>query len=246
MPEFTKAVEKQIDVEGGAPNSGDFKAICDAKTGRIFSVTSYRYSLVQHEEVYHLLRRAIDGLYSEVNEKIYETKNGARCKILVSLPEKTFKVGDDEVTPMFSVSNSYDKSRGIGVGGGGYVIACQNLSVFTAEYELSTSWKHMGHTISELRSTIQAIIDKVISLQDILEASVENRITYNEAVAFLEDLKVPKKCKEYVLEKIGGNTTAWELYNAGTEYITHHSDANIESKYNQIKKLSKILVPVVR
>jgi len=240
----TRAIEKDVYVEG--KKLDNWKAICSAETGRVFTIVSSSYAVVQHDDVISIVKEVARKVFREPEIKYYEYKNGARLWMQILDRSAMFEVvPGDTIIPAIYVRNSYDRRSGVNFRGGFFRVVCANLAVLNKEFELIASRKHIGNeVIEDIREIFESLIESIINTYDLLRASAENKISVKEAIEMLEVLKIPAKCREYIISKISQmkEVSRWELYNYGTEFITHKSEANMDRKVKLLQTLSGVLV----
>ncbi|MHA1609566.1 MAG: hypothetical protein ACTSUJ_06115, partial [Candidatus Njordarchaeales archaeon] len=124
-------------------------------------------------------------------------------------------------------------------------VLCKNLAAFHKEFELRTSKRHIGKDLPErVKWSIEEIATSIFRSIELLKASAEKKLSLVRAAQIIDAVKIPEKCKDYIIEKLLEikKLTLWDVFNYGTEYITHKSNASIDRKISMLQELSRIIL----
>lgn len=241
---LTRAVEKPVFVDGKKVEG--FKAICRESDGYVYAIVSTNYALIQHQDLLNIVNKVMTEIFENPKIEYEEYNNGARLFIKVLLPSKIVQIRDnDAIIPAFYIQNSYDKSTGIKIIGGFYRVLCKNLAAFHKEFELRTSKRHIGKDLPErVKWSIEEMATSIFRSIELLKASAEKKLSLVRAAQIIDAVKIPEKCKDYIIEKLLEikKLTLWDVFNYGTEYITHKSNASIDRKISMLQELSRIIL----
>jgi hypothetical protein len=110
---FPTIIEESVFWGVHAKRAKGFKAIVNAKTGKVFSVVSMQYQLVRHEDAIGQVEEALAGPHNlghhEVATAFYN--DGGRMRSTYRFPEIGIEIRpEDFVNPELHLVNSYDLS----------------------------------------------------------------------------------------------------------------------------------------
>jgi len=252
----------------------NYKAIVD-ENGRVYAVVSKNYKLVRHKEVVD----ATNKVLKEFNiEPIYTTidlsfdKAVMFYKVLID----EIKIRNETIQFGLMTTNSYDLSIGINVLGFGMNMECMNEMVLGREI-LRVKKRHLessvGLELEKFKKAVEEILDKLLQIRDIIEASMDKKVSFSEVLDLVLGLNLSlkntrkvlrliqkytnyntdeiaraiseKKDKEELVKKLGEMPigTRWQVYNALTDFLTHHlRTKDLSKKLEMFNKAAKILI----
>jgi len=239
--EIPKAVERPIGIKVG--NSwkeiGHLKAICN-ESGYLYSIVNKNYELVQHEDVVKTVDEALNEMKIEpIATDIEFGHRYANMFYKLLLFEDVIK--EDKVGFGIMVTNSYDKSFGIGVLGYGQNFACLNQMVLGREI-LRIVKRHfkvsVGINLTKVKEAVIEIIDSLQNVADLIKALAEGKISMLDVFAILDGLKLSKTAEAKVIHLIQQKTGIKDF---GIQYTKYKI---AKKKKKDLKKLKEKLKEV--
>ena len=223
----------QLFGEGIKEQTG-YKFIVREDNGKVLSCMTNDYKLVKNETIINYANPIIEKSGGKVKE-IKSLGNGAKTFMSWNFPNEKVNIGkNDDLTPEIIIKNSYDGTIGVNILAGAFRLVCSNgmvVGVIADKYKN----KHSIHNISldDIESVIRNTIEKT-------------KLTFTEEFPILKDKKIsekhiinlikmfPLKANELITQRLIADKpkTFWDLFNVGTNVLTHHMNRNSESTHN--------------
>jgi len=255
-----KVLEQQVynysSVDQSHQRVPNYKALTRSDNGKVLSIMKDKYHPLQNEDAFKFFNPFIDsGLASF--ETAGALKDGKVIWILASLNKAPIDVGGgDFVKKNLLLSNSHDGQMAVRVGFTPIRVVCNNT--LTAAHGNSNSQlirlKHSSRIIrnlEDLQQTVNAIDAKFEATAEQFKALARKQINTKDLENYVnivfelrengtdrEQMRA-KKMRETIVKLFesgaGQNLksakgTYWGAYNAVTEYLTHESGKNEESR----------------
>lgn len=211
-----RAVSKAVHVEG--KKYDDYQCVYNADQKEPAMITSDKYTIVQHKEVFDSFIAGCKDLGLQGFGTIWN--GGNRVAVEISFKGKNIKdptaghiAGDDKAAPKtialgVRLTNSYDKSLSIHGQLFGYRSACSNgmlLGKFMKE--ISIEQRHIGQIdITEKMETfLKAIINSERDLNELVSETIKDTLEWDIAFKVLKKIFENRHSKhiEEILKKVG-------------------------------------------
>lgn len=216
------------------------KAIFNADTGKVISVTGLDYQVVENgrwvEQFEDYLK---DSDVKFIRSNAMTNRTGSQFSARYRFPDIRANFGErqtnfgtvpDDVELAINLWNSYDGSSTAGFDVGGFRLICLNgLRVFEQLYKWSR--KHMGEEeiVNQMLISFDTVkklfIEKLVpSWQAMRDADFDNTIAFN-LVQKLELSKLYRKklgLMWYQKKQLNQLNTMWDFYNLITAFTTHY------------------------
>lgn len=227
---FDKAVEAPL-FYGSAEQKEpveNYKGIYNLGTGKIASVVSKGYQIIQHNDVVNGLVNVLGSLNLDVHGTIRDNRD----KLIIDLAFKDQSLIEDDSKGIqlgIRAINSYNKTSSFRLEMYAYRLVCQNGMSFGNVMETREITMHVGKAKTQdmVEKTVAIFVKNVINssekLQNLVNKMMVDSIEWNTAVKIFEGLIVQKKHREAILDRLDRTKplTRWDIYNAMTNYITH-------------------------
>lgn len=247
--DFPVAMQEIYDIEGKSlPN---FRAIRRLDTGSSLAIVSPHYKLKTHREALDPLIERLGSDWEVTNVKV--ESNGSKAYVKAVNAHFGVQVDGHEVVPQLLLSNSYNRTKRLGADVGFFRVICSNglkvpLEGFPA---LNFGTTHIGDVndkFEDLISRLGIFTGAVPELVDQYSSLLDKKVSKDQATDILEEILGKKKLDKVLWywegngKGLNGNPTAWNLYNAVTEYLSndYQGAEHLSSDYN-VKVLQKLL-----
>ncbi len=218
-------------------------AIVNPVDGHVYNIATRFYTLVDHKYVFDAVAEAIKSYGYEPLVNLSYTKRGARMYAKFIFAE--LDVTDNDTVKLgVMVRNSYDGSMSVNIGGYGFRVVCANGLVFPLKL-FGQYTAHIGSIKERIEKMVDTVVENMATLQDILTAAVEKKISRLEAIKFIEDLPIAKRRKTMLVNMLPKEEeiSIWDAYNTLTYHFTHEVGKLSEDKAYQLNSIAaKILV----
>lgn len=265
--QFMRAKEIPLFSQGDAGNYNSlakrYKGIVDeANETNILNVVSPGYKIVQHDELYDSVTKAIKESGLKADLKVLKLCDGARIRMTATFPDLFLKIGDpslnDIVSFRMAFDNSYNGTTGIRTCVDGMRLKCLNgMKVpesFARYYHKHTQGLELGNVATTIEKGVNTFLSKI---KDRWERYYQTKIDPAKARLFLSNCledKVQGVAGKYLEEMLkrfdhGGNidirgegqiTNQWMLYNLVTEVMTH-SEASVDVQDTATNKMDSLI-----
>ena len=221
-----------------------YKFIMREDTNKVLSCMTDEYKLVPNKKIFDYANPIIKKNGGVLKEATL-FGDGARTTVKWHFPKVKVSVNKgDEMTPEIVIRNSYDGSLGVNILAGAFRLVCSNgmvIGVVAQNYKN----KHSVYNVSlnDIESVIDETIDKTkIIFKDEFPILVENQIKEKHIVNLIK--MFPIQANEIITQRLIADKprTFWDLFNVGTNVLTHNMNRNSEATHtleNNIYKAVK-------
>ena len=191
------------------------------------------YKVVENKKIIEYAQPIVEkkgGMFKEAEM----FGNGARSIMKWHFPDHKVTVAeDDDLHPEIIIKNSYDGTVGVNVVAGAFRLVCANgmvIGIVTNEYRN----KHSIYNVSldDLEHIIEDTIENTKYLFDEeLPVLMSNKIKEKHIINLIK--MFPVQANTMVTQRIiiDNPKTFWDLFNVGTNVLTHHMARNAESTH---------------
>ena len=225
---------KEVPAIGYKVTKSGYKFIVRGDNDEVLSCMTNDYKVVTNEKIIKYAQPIVKKKGGEFKEA-ESFGNGARSVMKWHFPnEKVTVAKNDTLHPEIIIKNSYDGTIGVNVIAGAFRLVCANgmvIGIVTNEYKN----KHSIYNISldNLESIIESTIENTKYLFDKeLPALIDNKINESHIVKFLK--MFPIQANTIVTQRLIADRpkTFWDLFNVGTNVLTHHMKRDSESTHS--------------
>jgi len=220
-------------LEGKEIDSTGHKFIVREDTGQILSCMTDEYKLITNRQVFNYANPMIRKSGGEIKE-VSVFSDGARTTVKWHFPNEKVNIRKgDMMTPEIVIRNSYDGTIGLNILAGAFRFVCTNgmiIGVIAQNYKN----KHSVYNVS--LDDIEPVIDETIKktkiiFKDEFPILIDNKIKERHIVKFIE--LFPLQANQVVTQRliVDKPKTFWDLFNVGTNVLTHHMSRNSESTH---------------
>jgi len=220
------------EVQLGTGNTG-YKFIVREDTGDILSCMTDEYRLIKNETI----MKYADPVMKKNNGKLKEVRlfsNGAKTTMKWQFPDKKVHIGpDDDISPEIIIRNSYDGTIGVNILAGAFRFVCTNGMVIGVVLENYKN-KHSVYNI-ELDKLEESIIGTIKKTHYMFEEEfptlIETQIKEKHIVNLIK--MFPIQANEVITQRLIADKpkTFWDLFNVGTNVLSHNMNRNSESTH---------------
>jgi hypothetical protein len=246
---FPVAMQEIFDNEGRA--IPQFRAIRRTDTGHTLSIVSPHYKLKSHLDALNPLIQKLGSEWEVTQVKV--ESEGAKAYVKAVNPNYAVKVDGHDIVPQLLLSNSYNRTKRLGADIGFWRVICSNglkvpLEGFPA---LNFGTTHIGDVndkFEDLLKRIGLFTGAVPQLVSQYATLTDKKVSKDQATDILEEILGKKKLDKVLWywegngKGLNGNPTAWNLYNAVSEYLSndYQGAEHLSTEYN-VKTLQKLL-----
>ena len=210
------------------------KFIVRQDTGKVLSCMTDDYKVVTNEKIINFT----EPIVKKRGGKFKEAEmfgDGARAVMKWHFPKEQVKVSKKDILhPEIIIRNSYDGTVGVNVSAGAFRLICSNgmvIGIVTDSYKN----KHSIHNVSlgDLEGIIENTIENTKYLfDDELPVLINNKIQEKHIIKFLK--MFPIHANQTVTQRLIADKpkTFWDLFNVGTNVLTHHMKRDSESTHS--------------
>ena len=218
--------------QGDVPT--EYKLIVREDTNKILSCMTNDYKVVTNEKIINFA----DPIVKKRGGSFKEAEmfgHGARSVMKWHFPnEKVTVAKEDDLHPEIIIKNSYDGTVGVNVAAGAFRLICSNgmvIGVVTNEYRN----KHSIYNVSldDLEGIIESTIENTKYLFDNeLPVLMTTPIREKHIMDFIK--MFPIQANSVVTQRLIADKpkTFWDLFNVGTNVLTHHMQRDAESTHS--------------
>jgi len=228
---------KEIDVTG-------YKFIVREDTGDILSCMTNNYRLIKNETIINYANPVIKknkGVLKEV--RLFS--NGAKTTMTWQFPKQKVNIGpNDDISPEIIIRNSYDGTIGVNVLAGAFRLVCTNGMIIGVVLDNYKN-KHSIYNI-ELDKLEQSIVDTIektkYMFEDEFPILIETKIKEKHIMNLIKMFPIQANTiitQRLMLDK---PKTFWDLFNVGTNVLTHNMNRNSESTH----QIENSLYPTIK
>jgi hypothetical protein len=224
-----------------------YKFIVREDTGKVLSCMTNSYKLVKNETIINKANPLIKKLGGELKE-VNVLNHGAKTMMSWKFPKEKVKFSKiDEMIPEINITNSYDGTVGLNIMAGAFRLICLNgavIGIVVSKYRN----KHISSNMSldDISDIVEATVDKTkLVFKDEFPVLAETNFKEKHMLDFMK--MFPEHTNTLITDKIIANNpkTFWDLFNVGTNVLTHHMNRGLNSThsieqrlYPKIKKLA--------
>jgi len=218
---------KEIDDTG-------YKFIVREDTGTILSCMTNDYRLVKNKTIINYANPVIKknkGVLKEV--RLFS--NGAKTTMTWQFPKQKVHIGpNDDMSPEIIIRNSYDGTIGVNILAGAFRFVCTNGMIIGVVLDNYKN-KHSVYNI-ELDKLEQSITDTIektkYMFEDEFPTLIETEIKEKHIVDLIK--LFPIKANSVITQRLmlDKPKTFWDLFNVGTNVLTHNMNRNAESTHH--------------
>ena len=239
------------------------KAIINAQTNQAMGIVSNRYKVVSNQEIFEnftagIAASGIDA--TEAKVKIVSTPTKSRSIVDFIFPAETIQVGGDDSKTALSITalNSYDGTTRYTTKAGGLRMKCLNGQILGKVVGSYSATHTDSLDVKESASRVIGMITEFNNAKDYfntlmsrnVDPSVQMRVMCEflklDASSEFEKNKRFVKLQDLVTQyqrEMG--PSAYSLYNALTDFVTHNSSRSAESaainQANHRRRLEKLI-----
>lgn len=259
-PEFITAKEITLlsrDGDGAQLNdlTGKYKAIVNAdKVEQIFNIVGAGYKILQHEEMYSLVRETVKELGFKTSIKTIQMNEGARLRMVVTFPDIFVKIGpssvNDVVTFRMSFDNSYDATTGLRTMVDGVRERTNSALILPDNFAHFYHRHTKGMDANNIRPTIVKGNENFLTkVKEKWEKYYLTKIDPNKVKNLFQELHddkfisqkylmamLSRLSNEVVMRGMGDITNQWSLYNLVSDVMNNECDS-MDVQENAVKKI---------
>ena len=238
VPIFKDVVTHNLGTHDKNGRSG-YKFIVREDTGEILSCMTDNYRLVKNETII----KAAEPIINKYKGKIKEVRvfgNGHSTHMSWHFPNHLVKIGkNDEMTPEIVIGNSYNGTVGVNIIAGAFRLICSNglvIGIVASKYKN----KHIQSNVSldDFDSVISETMDKTkLIFKEEFPILQGTNFKDKHIINFLK--MFPIQANEMVTQALIANRpkSFWDLFNVGTNVLSHHMNRSAQSTHNIEGKL---------
>ncbi len=246
VPIFKDVVTHNLGTHDKNEKSG-YKFIVREDNGQILSCMTDSYKLVKNETIMNIAEPLIKKLGGEP-KAVNVLAGGAKTQFSWHFPKQVVKMSKtDEMTPEINIMNSYNGTVGLNILGGAFRLICLNgmiVGIVASKYKN----KHIKSNISlnDISNVIEETVDKTkLVFKEEFPILAETKFQENDLIEMIK--MFPDYANTLVTDKIiiDKPKTFWDLFNVGTNVLSHHMNRKLDSThgleqrlYPKIKKLA--------
>lgn len=235
-PSFPQVAEQPIrwGRDGRLQRANDHKAIVDLRSGKVFSIVSNDYRLIQHEQAIEKVERFIHG-HNRMSGYLVDTEfynDGGRMRRTYRFPSISVKIGkNDDVCLTLHLFNSYDLTWPFIVLVGAFRFVCANgLVVGRKFYQFRRRHIFQLEDVgleTELGRSIRQFNRQAKEWSDWAKTAMTMKV-YDKVMG---SMQFGARAVEEIEDQLWGGEspaeegakliTLWAFYNALTWYISH-------------------------
>jgi len=241
-------VKLQMDDGGVIKPIDDWKGIYNSTQGEFCAAVTESYNVITHKTYFNGFAEVMDRLNIPFSMTIKEQNNQAFADIRFIGRNLKFEKLNEEFVTGIRLSNSYNKTQGLGVSPMFTRLACTNGMVLTRA-EKSFSIRHHSRMAIEIEVFIEKRLNEIINrdqqLQHWVSESMSDSVEWKTLVKILEKLFTRPKHREEILKRLGitvvekkkgkkiigfeyvmenkdiTKLNRWDVYNSVTQFATH-------------------------
>ena len=203
-------------------------------TGLVLGVATKRYSIVQNTDLVNAAEALFDRTgMGNWNRKTVVTHGGSRMFAVYDFTDHKVSVGKgDDLFLRLKVNNSFDGTQNASFTVGLFRLVCSNGLAMPVN-TISLAKKHTGTVDADfLARGVTRAVNSFKEAVPFLNRMTEVQITRQQGITAIENLVKRGELSERMSKQIAAKweaptyeqdapRTAWSLYNAATEYLTH-------------------------
>jgi hypothetical protein len=233
----------------------NYKALVDAKTGKLFSIVSKKYKVIHHESAIDAIEKAINE-HSELGAYVFRTgfyNDGGRMRRTYRFTEMPFKISEnDEVYPELHLFNSYDCSWPFIVLLAGFRVICTNGLVVGKRF-LHMRKRHVWDLEElDVSEQVSTALKRFFLQTEQWRKWADQPLAVSVYAKVMEAMKLGKGAVKQIEGRIAKETdkfdregfpimSVWVFFNVLTWYITHRA-VSLNHRVELEKRLRKAII----
>jgi hypothetical protein len=219
---------KNIYLEGKKTPEINVYGVVNVDKQELITVVHKDYRIVQHKDIAQSFVDACNQLNIKTKRRIWDAGN--RFWMDVEFPDSRIGISKgEEFIVGFRLLNSYNKTSGVVIMPRLVRLACMNGMVVTSEnFVKSFHYRHNQILVEQFAEYIEQALHETINssakLKKIVNECIGDSVEWQKLTILMDKMVKIKKHREAILaklEKIDGEVTRWDLYNAFTNYVSH-------------------------
>lgn len=236
-------VEKQEIFDKRGKSIPHRRAIVRTDTGEALAIVSPYYQLKTHVDTLGPIIARLGKAWEVTKVKV--ESDGARSYVKMVNTQQSVKVDGHDISPLLTLSNSYDRTKKLGANVGFFRFECSNGLVVPLEGFPSMKFKtsHFGNVqdkFDDLLKRIGMFTENVPALVAQYSQLTDKVVSAQKAQDVLREILGENKLKQVLWyweghgKGLNGNPTAWNLYNAVSEYLSNDyvGQEHLSNEYN--------------
>ena len=220
-------------LEGKEIDSTGHKFIVREDNGHVLSCMTDEYKLITNEKIFSYASPMIEKSGGKVKE-VAVFSEGARTTVKWHFPNEKVRVRKgDYMTPEIVIRNSYDGTIGLNILAGAFRLVCSNGMIIGV---IAQNYKNKHSVYNVALNDIEPVIDETIKktkiiFKDEFPILTDNKIKERHIVKFIE--LFPIQANQTVTQRLIADKpeTFWDLFNVGTNVLTHSMRRDSESTH---------------
>jgi len=241
--DMAKLCPLKIDDGGVVKDVDEYNGLYNVSQGKLASIVSKGYNVVQHKEYFSEFLKALDRFNLKYDANVINMGNKASFDIEFKDKNIKFTKLNEEFTTGIRLTNSYDKSTGLGIVPKYKRLACMNGMVLQS-LGMTMVCKHNSLLSKDIEHFIKTRLSMIINqskeLQEMVSVSMKDSIEWKLATKIICHMfKLPKH-REEILQRL--DVAMIEKKNQGTydafkgekkKFVFLHDDKKGKSKYTR-------------
>lgn len=227
----------------------DKQAIWNMETNTVSSVTSNRYQIIQHRDVFGAVHDALSELGIEVAGRLDNHYHFVKADLVFQNQGVPVRDDADGIQLGIRVMNSYNLKSAFRLEMFGFRTVCQNGMSMGHTMEVREIVFHTGEEktheklLEITRKFIKNVIDSNLTLQKYVDTMIKDTMEWSIIEKIIPGLIKRKKHLKQVLTRLepGKTVSRWDLYNAITNYISH-GESLTDSAIRHLEQRSKMVL----
>jgi hypothetical protein len=247
---FPTIIEESVSWGVHAKRAPGFKAIVNAKTGKVYAVASMQYQLARHEDAIRQVEEALAGGHKlgryEVSTEFYNDMG--RMRRTYRFPEIMIEIlQGDHVNPELHLVNSYDLSWPLEILLGAFRFVCENGLVIGTKH-LHLKRRHHVSILQDLdiKAEVSTALKRFEAQAETWKQWAGRPLTSGAYAKVMERMELGKGALEEIEARMRrerearGLLTVWIFFNILTWYITHKA-VSLNHRVTMEKRLRRAM-----
>lgn len=223
-----------------------YKAIWNKNKGTLSCISSEKYKLVQHEQVFNSVVDALLDLGIKCDGRIKEYHNGDVAVMEIKFSDKSYRVDDDSkegIQMGIRVVSGYNLWTAIKLELFAYRLVCSNgMRMWKVVEGVGAKRNHIGQIdVSQMaRMFIKNVAEHSPRLQELIDEAIKDSFEWDLAKKLFEAMIQRDKYRELILaelRKLDRDTiTRYDIYNVLTRICSNEKLSLRESAENYLQQ----------
>lgn len=224
----------QIEDDMGIKGAERYKAIVVG--GRVVSIVSVKFSLIQHKDVLARVEEYCDTKGYIIKSALL-LRWGAKLMVEISCNDMV-EIDSDEIQKRCLVINAYDARNALAVLTSGMRLVCSNGLVAPGFVErLRKVHVFKAYDLSKIEETIEAGFKAWNVSFDVLKRAVD---VVESTAKVLEFVKLPEVYINMAKERLPPRDNLNNIWNELTRILTHESECGVNTRLEYYKAANKV------